>query len=140
MTITFIVIGMVFVWPLWWLFLIVGLALRFMVRREEERMQQDAQEYAETRRWQSITRSQWRNFKSSGVILTVTKARRASNYLLNAEVEGRVIGSDRFENPLYAMQFGDHLWDNLLSEQEEVDSEKVQQFRTMWERARGVGR
>ena len=133
-------LGIFITWPLWWLCLIIGLVLRFMVRREEERVQEDAQEYAELHRWQGVSRTQWRSIKSSGVILTVTKARRSTNYLLTAEVDGKGVGTDRFESPLYAMQFGDHLWDNLLSEQEEVDSEKVRQFRTMWERARGVGR
>ena len=91
-----------------------------------------AKPYAERHGWQNISRAQWRNHKRRGVTLTVLKAQESPDYLLRIEADEEVIASDGFERAAFALQFGDYLWENVLSSQDHIDAVVVRQQHGKW--------
>ena len=72
-----------------------------------------AQGYAELNGWMPISRTHWRARKRDATSLSVAKSAISNNYLLTIEHDGETITVDQFETPLWALQFGDWLWQEL---------------------------
>ena len=76
----------------------------------------------------------WRNRKRNGVQLSVDKTVGKPTYLLTIEIEGETTTVDEFATPLWALEFGDWLWQELLHAKETPSVEFVAQKRQEWER------
>ena len=92
-----------------------------------------AQRYAELNGWHPISRTSWRNRKRNQVALSVTQAYEKSTYILTVDANGETTTIDEFETPIWALQFGDWLWEQLLEDNTAPDKVQVAEKRAEWE-------
>ena len=95
----------------WWAALIAGLVLRFTAKREAHRIFGEAQTYAEMNGWLPISRTAWRAMRANNVSLAVNQPFEKSTYTLSVSSDAGATNIPEFANPLWALQFGDWLWE-----------------------------
>ncbi len=100
---------------------------------ETKRTYRAAQRYAELNGWHPISRTTWRNRKRNQMALSVHQAFNKRTYILTIEENGETTTIDEFETPVWALQFGDWLWEQLLEVNTTPDKAEVAEKRAEWE-------
>ena len=113
--------------------LVVGLILFILGSKESKRTNQAAQQYAELNGWHPISRTTWRNRKRNQTALSVHQAFNKQTFILTIETNGETTSIDEFETPVWALQFGDWLWEQLLEANTTPDKAEVAEKRAEWE-------
>lgn len=131
--------GVILLWPYWWIALVTGVVLKVWEGRETRRLYGEGRQYAELHGWQQISDTAWKSFKRGNLVLSVSQAYGKTTYILAVDSDGDTAATDGFSRSLYALQFGDFLWENVLSGRSQVDVTVVQQTRAEWERFRALG-
>ena len=90
-----------------------GIALTVWGSIETRQRFGESQRYAELHGWHPITSTSWRTMKRGGHALSVSKAYKKSTYILSITLEGEETTVVEFERALWALQFGDWLWEQL---------------------------
>ena len=127
---------------LWIVFLGVltaGVVVKILARRKERQIQEDAMRYSQLRNWQPISSTSWRNYRRNNVVMSVDRVYKGEFYVLLIDQDGESMPTEGFETPLYALQFGDFLWDNVLSNRTRIEVSEVQETRAQWDRTRMLG-
>ena len=127
-----------FIFLYWPIALVLGAVLSVSAVVERNRRYREAQQYAELHGWHPITRTSWRNRKRTGVQLAVNKAFEKPTYILTIEIGGETTTVDEFETAVWALQFGDWLWEWLLETGGELDVSVVAEKRAEWEQGRAM--
>ena len=110
-----------------------GIVLLALGKAGEHREFQRTMIYGEINGWQALSRTSWLNRKRGGITLTANRSIVGRTFSLSLEAEERIF-VDRFETALWAMTFGDWLWDRILAERVIPTTETVQHKREEWER------
>ena len=110
-----------------------GLVLLIWGNIEFGRAYKATRQYAERHGWLPISRTSWRNRKANNVSLAVDQAFQKQTYLLKIEGEGETITVDEFESSLWALQFADWLWRELLQTNASPDQYTIAEKRAEWE-------
>ena len=122
--------------------LVAGLVLMILDSRARSRAYKEALTYAQRNGWRPITKEMWRNRKGSGVQLAVNQAVGQSSYVLTIEVNGETTMVDEFATRVWALEFGDWLWEELAnsraSTEAKVVAEIVAEKRDEWEQSRAI--
>ena len=113
--------------------LVVSLILFILGNKESKRTNQAAQQYAELNGWHPISRTTWRNRKRNQTALYVHQAFNKQTFILTIETNGETTSIDEFETPVWALQFGDWLWEQLLEANTTPDKVEVAEKRAEWE-------
>ena len=100
---------------------------------EFNRAYRASMQYGERNGWRPISRTSWRNRKRDNAALSVSQAFKKRTFLLQIEVQSETITIDEFETSLWAMQFGDWLWRELLIDNAAPDREDIEEKRAEWE-------
>lgn len=116
----------------------VGLVLLVWGSIEFNRAYRKAQQYAELNGWHPISRTAWRNRKRNDIALSVGQAFQKPTYILRVEIDGETTTIDEFETSLWALQFGDWLWQELLQANAAPDRATVVEKRAEWEQSRAI--
>ena len=132
-------LGVILPFPYWWIALVVGVVLKIWAGIETRRLYREGRRYAELHGWQQISDTAWKSFKRGNVVLSVNQAYGKTTYILAVDSDGDTVATDGFSRSLFALQFGDFLWDNVLSGKSQVDVTVVQQTRDKWEQWRALG-
>ena len=122
----------------WVCALVAGLTLTIWGAVERSRHTKEAMQYAQRHGWRPISRDMWRNRKRNGVQLAVNKAIGKTTYILTIDIEGDTTMVDEFATPVWALDFGDWLWQELVDARASTDIEVVAQKRAEWEQSRGL--
>lgn len=89
--------------------------------------------------WLPISSTHWRNRKRNQIQLAVAKSLTDETFILTIEVEGERVIVDQFENSLWALQFGDWVWEQLpLAER--INPEVVIEKKAEWEQSQALVR
>ena len=132
------VIAQLFFWgtllfnPAWIGAVAVGVGLKIRASIIEQRIIQAGQRYAQLHNWQPISSTTWKNYRRANVVMTVDKMYGQDAYMLLIDQAGEYVSTDGFENSVFALQFGDFLWDNVLSTRERMVVSEVQQVHREW--------
>ena len=118
--------------------IVAGLALTFWGYRERRREYQDTLLYAQLNGWHPISKSVWRNRKRNGTELAVTQTVGKSTYILTIKIEGETTAVDEFSTRIWALEFGDWLWEELLNARASTDAEVLAEKRDEWEQSRAM--
>ena len=118
--------------------LVVGLGLMLWGNIEFNRAYRAAQRYAELHGWHPISRTAWRNRKRNNVALSVAQSFQRRTFILTIEVEGETVTIDEFETSLWALEFGDWIWEELLQSDVAVDKITIEEKRSEWEQSRAM--
>ena len=113
--------------------LVVGPALIFWGIVQAKRTYKDAQRYAELNGWHPISRTSWRNRKPNQAALSVVQANDKSTYIVTVDANGETTTIDEFETPIWALQFGDWIWEQLLEDNTSPDQVQIAEKRAEWE-------
>ena len=114
--------------------LFTGIVLSIWGRIEKGRAVTRAHQYAELNGWHPISETMWRSRKREGAALSVAKAYQKTTYILTIEYQEETTTVDEFANALWALQFGDWLWEELKSLGQPIDAVGIEQKRTEWEK------
>ena len=114
----------------------VGVILLIWGNIEFNRAYNAAQRYAERNGWHPISRTSWRNRKRNNIALSVAQAFKQTTYILNIDMDGETVTVDEFETSLWALQFGDWLWQDLLQTNTEPTRIEIEEKRAEWEQSR----
>ena len=113
--------------------LVTGLILLIWTNVVAKRMFNNTQRYAELHGWLPISRTQWRNRKRNQIRLAVNKAAQRNTFILTIEAEGETFTIEEFESSVWALQFGEWIWQELLTNDDaKVDVEVISEKRTEW--------
>ena len=109
----FIVWGLLFFLFLlyWWVSLFTGIGLRVWGKRETHRAFDEAQRYAQVNGWHPVSQTAWRALKADGASLAVGQAIKGSTLTLTIQASAGTTTVSDFAKPLWALQFGDWLWE-----------------------------
>ena len=129
---------MFFSWPLWWLSLIVGISLKIWAGFSTRRSYKESRRYAELHGWQTISDAAWKSFKRRGITLSVSQAFQQPTFILSIDLDGEIIATDGFSKSLYALIFGDYLWDNIFSTTSKVSVAELTQQCQQWEQTQAL--
>ncbi len=125
-------------WAYWWMALLAGVVLKIWGGFERRHLYREARQYAELHGWQQISDTAWTNFKRGDAVLRVNQAYGKLTYILSIELNSHTEATDGFSRSVYALQFGDFLWQNVLQVRSQVDADVVQQTRGEWDRMRAL--
>ena len=117
----------------WWVALIVGLVLRFTAKKEARRIFGEAQAYAEMNSWLPVSRTAWRAMRANNVSLAVNQPFDKSTYTLAISSDAGATTIPEFANPLWALQFGDWLWEKTGGHN--LTPTEVQRHQQEWSRS-----
>ena len=95
--------------------LIIGLTLHIWLSYQARRMFRATQRYAELHGWLPISQTQWRNRKRNQIQLTVAKASAYDTFILTIQADNETFTVDEFESSTWALQFGDWIWEQILT-------------------------
>ena len=123
---------------LWPCVLVAGIVLTVLGRVQESRKYRETRQYGELHGWHPISKTAWRNRKRRGAHLTVNRASKKTTYILTIVVEGETTTVDEFETALWALEFGDWLWEELLHTNTKPDVAVVSEKRAEWEQTRAM--
>ena len=126
-----------FYWPCG---VVSGLALTIWGYRERRREYQDTLLYAQLNGWHPISKSVWRNRKRNGIELAVNQAVGKPTYILTIKVEGETSAVDEFSTRVWALEFGDWLWEELLNARASPDAEVLAEKRAEWEQSKAMAK
>ena len=116
----------------------MGGVLKIVGVRSEGRIRRDGMRYAQLHNWQPISDTTWKNYRRDKLIMTVDKMFEANSYMLLVEQDGESVSTDGFATSLYALQFGDFLWERVLSDRTRVAASEVTEARVQWDRTRAL--
>ena len=105
---------------------------------EFSRAYRTAQRYAELHGWHPISRTAWRNRKRNNIALSVAQAFQKRTFILTVDMEGETVAIDEFETSLWALEFGDWIWEELLQSDATVDKETIEEKRSEWEQSKAM--
>ncbi len=114
----------------WWGALFTGIGLKILSRRENQQMFAQAQRYAEVHGWQPISQSAWRALKADRASLAVSRSIQGTMYTLTIASGVNTTTVTNFATPLWALQFGDWLWERTGGEN--ITPETAQAQRQEW--------
>ena len=120
--------------------IIPGIVLTVLGLRERTQGFKEAQAYAQMHGWHPITKHIWRSRKRRDIQLGVDRATVGSGYILSIEVNGEVTVIDLFSRLVWALEFGEWLWQELDDSRTTTsgDVEAVAQRRGEWEQSRAI--
>ena len=120
---------------IWYAMLIApaGLTLLIWGNVEFSRAYRASMQYAERHGWRPISRTAWRNRKADSASLAVNQAFQKRTFLLQIEANDETITIDEFETSLWALQFGDWLWSELLQHTTKINQATIDLKRAEWE-------
>ena len=118
--------------------LVVGVVMSVWGKVEKNVAFTRAHQYAELNGWHPISDTMWRSRKREGAALSVAKAYQKTTYILTIEYQEETTTVDEFANALWALQFGDWLWEELKSLGQPIDAVGIEQKRTEWEKTRAL--
>ena len=126
-----------FYWPCG---VVAGLVLTIWGYRERKREYKDTLLYAQLNGWHPISKSVWRNRKRNGTELAVNQTVGKSTYILTIKIEGETTAVDEFSTRIWALEFGDWLWEELLNARASTDAEVLAEKRDEWEQSRAMAK
>ena len=100
----------------WWAALLTGIGLKVWAKREHRQAFNQAQRYAEANGWHPISQTAWRALKGDGASLAVSHSIKGSRYTLTVAASAGATTIPDFAKPLWALQFGDWLWEKTGGE------------------------
>ena len=118
--------------------LVAGIVLRWLGSKDNSGQYLEAQQYAQRHGWHPISETMWRNRKRNGVQLAVNQAIGKRTYILTIAIEGETTMVDEFTRAVWALDFGDWLWEELLEARGAATVEVVEEKRAEWEQSRGL--
>ena len=129
-----IVGGAITSWSLWWAALVISILMKVVIAYLEGKVLKENSKYAEAHNWRIISEQSWKNFKTQNIILSVSKAPSQRTFSLFIEGNGNTVGTYGFSKAVYAMRFGDYLWERMGQMPTlEVTQTIVEQQRHVWE-------
>ena len=115
-----------------------GLVLLIWGNIEFHRSHRTAQQYAELHGWRAISSTAWRNRKRNNIDLSVSQAFKKRTFILTIEMNGETVSIDEFETSIWALQFGDWLWEELMLASTVPTTEVVAEKRAEWNRSQAM--
>ncbi len=122
-----------------WVALVGGAALKVIGRNDRFRAYSEAQMYGSIHGWQQIAENAWRCLKGDACSMSVNKGYGAESYSLSVQSAGRSESAEGFSRPLYALQFAEYLWENVLSNRPQLTTGVVRETRIRWDPTRALG-
>ena len=116
----------------WWAALVAWFVLRTMINVAAKRMYTETRRYADQYGWRQSSETAWTVFKPGGLTLRASQDYELESFHLNIEANGLTEVTSGFSRSLYALQFGDFLWDRALSAQRQLNSQVVRETRAEW--------
>ena len=116
----------------------IGLTLLIWGNIEFKRAYRIAQRYAELNGWHPVSRTAWRNRKRNNIDLSVSQAFQKTTYILTIDMNGETVSIDEFENSIWALQFGDWLWEELLIANTSPTAEVIAEKRAEWDQSQAL--
>ena len=116
----------------------LGIVYRVWGSIETRAANRRAHQYAELNGWHPISQTSWRSRKREGAALSVNQAYEKSTYILNIEHMGETTTVDEFETSLWALEFGDWLWEELRAAGKGLNPDVVHEKRSEWEGSRAL--
>ena len=129
---------MIISWPTWWLSLILGLTLKFWAGLDTRRSYRESRRYADLHGWQPISDTAWKSFKRRGVTLSVSPTYQQPTFILSIDLDGDTLATDGFSKSLYALHFGDHLWEHVLTDSKQLNVDVLNAERGQWEQTQAL--
>ena len=120
----------------WWGALIAGLVLRFNVKKEAQLIFREAQAYAEMNSWLPLSHTAWRAMRANNVSLAVNQPFDKSTYTLSISSDTGATTVPEFVKPLWALQFGDWLWEKTGGHN--LTPTEVQRQQQEWSRSLAI--
>lgn len=100
----------------WWGALIAGVVLKVWGKRETRSAFDEAQRYAQLNGWHPVSQTAWRALKADGASLAVGRAIKGTTFTLTVQASAGATTVSDFAKPLWALQFGDWLWEKTGGE------------------------
>ena len=100
----------------WWAALFTGIGLKVWAKREGRQAFNQAQRYAEGHGWHPISQTAWQTLKADGTSLAVSQSVQGTGFTLNISANAGATVVPDFAKPLWALQFGDWLWERTGGE------------------------
>ena len=116
----------------------IGTFLVLWGNREFKQAFRTAQRYAEQHGWHTISRTAWRNRKRNSIALAVNQAFEKSAYILTIQFDGETVTVDEFETSIWALQFGDWLWEELVNANTPPTAQGVEERRAEWQEGKAL--
>ena len=116
----------------WWAALVAWFVLRTMINVAAKRMYTETRRYADQYGWRQISETAWTVFKPGGLTLRASQDYNLESFHLNIEANGLTEVTSGFSRSLYALQFGDFLWERALSAQRQLNAQVVRETRAEW--------
>ena len=85
-------------------------------KREIRQAFKEAQRYAEVNGWHPVSETAWRALKADGASLAVGQAIKGPTFTLTVQASAGATTVSDFAKPLWALQFGDWLWEKTGGE------------------------
>ena len=113
--------------------LVTGLILSLWGNIATKRMFTATQRYAELHGWHPISQFQWRSRKRNQIQLNVIKSTSKNTFILTIEAEGETFTVEEFSSSTWALQFGDWIWEQLLTDDKvKVDVGVISEKKAEW--------
>ena len=117
----------------WWAALLTGVGLKVWGRREARQAFEEAQRYAQLNGWHPVSQTAWRALKADGASLAVGQAVKGSTFTLTVQASAGATTVSDFAKPLWALEFGDWLWERTGGEN--ITPATVEAQRQEWSRS-----
>ena len=125
-------------WLTWWLSLLLGLTLKFWAGLDTRRNYRESRRYADLHGWQPISDIAWKSFKRRSVTLSVSPTYQQPTFFLSIDLDGETLTTGGFSKSLYALRFGDHLWEQVLADSKQLNVEVLNVERGQWEQTQAL--
>ena len=125
-------------WLIWWLSLLLGLTLKFWAGLDTRRNYRESRRYADLHGWQPISDTAWKSFKRQSVTLSVSPTYQQPTFFLSINLDGETLTTSGFSKSLYALRFGDHLWEQVIGDSKQLNVEVLNVERGQWEQTQGL--
>ena len=129
---------MVTSWLTWWLSLLLGLTLKFWAGLDTRRNYRESRRYADLHGWQPISDIAWKSFKRRSVTISVSPTYQQPTFFLSIDLDGETLTTGGFSKSLYALRFGDHLWEQVLADSKYLNVEVLNVERGQWEQTQAL--
>ena len=125
-------------WLTWWLSLLLGLTLKFWAGLDTRRNYRESRRYADLHGWQPISDNAWKSFKLRSVTLSVSPTYQQPTFFLSINLDGETLTTAGFSKSLYALRFGDHLWEQVIADSKQLNVEVLNVERGQWEQTQAL--
>ena len=125
-------------WLTWWLSLLLGLTLKFWAGLDTRRDYRESRRYADLHGWQPISDISWKSFKRRSVTLSVSPTYQQPTFFLSINLDGETLTTSGFSKSLYALRFGDHLWEQVIADSKQLNVEVLNVERGQWEQTQAL--